>query len=46
MITETSRLHIELDISTVADHVNLGGIDQPIIGNARPLSTFVCTKDR
>ena len=28
-------MHIELDVSTVAGHVNLGGIDQPIIGQRK-----------
>jgi general secretion pathway protein D len=28
-------LHIDLDVSTVAGHVNLGGIDQPIIGQRK-----------
>ncbi len=28
-------MHVDLDISTVAGHVNLGGIDQPIIGQRK-----------
>ncbi|HEV3197211.1 MAG TPA: cohesin domain-containing protein [Bryobacteraceae bacterium] len=28
-------IHIDLDVSTVAGHVNLGGIDQPIIGQRK-----------
>jgi general secretion pathway protein D len=28
-------MHIDLDISTVSGHVNLGGIDQPIIGQRK-----------
>jgi general secretion pathway protein D len=28
-------LHVELDISSVTGHVNLGGIDQPIIGQRK-----------
>ena len=28
-------LHIDLDISSVTGHVNLGGIDQPIIGQRK-----------
>ena len=25
-------MHVDVDISNIADHVNLGGIDQPVIG--------------
>ncbi len=28
-------LHVDLDISSVTGHVNLGGIDQPIIGQRK-----------
>ena len=28
-------MHVELDISSVTGHVNLGGIDQPIIGQRK-----------
>ena len=31
-------LHIDLDISSVTGHVNLGGIDQPIIGQRKDLA--------
>ena len=37
-------LHIDLDISSVTGHVNLGGIDQPIIGQRKVSHESACTK--
>ncbi len=33
--TEEVSLHVDMDISTVDSHVNLGGIDQPVIGQRK-----------
>src|SRR6266403_307875 len=33
--TDEVSLHVDMDISTVDSHVNLGGIDQPVIGQRK-----------